>query len=249
VENRQQVVSLAVKTRHGTLMKTVLVVGASRGLGFEFVQQYLSVGWRVLATARKKSDLARLERRGAVAHQLDVTRPEHFAALKTALARRAGDVAIYNAGVLGRQGDATGVRAIPKSDFDSVMHTNVWGAMHAVPAVGPCVARAARQGGGVFVFVSSVMGSLNQMTNAQAVIYRASKSALNAVAKASALEWADKSVVTLALHPGWVRTDMGGADADLDVSHSVAAMRRFITRAKQRHNGRLFDHTGKALPW
>jgi NAD(P)-dependent dehydrogenase (short-subunit alcohol dehydrogenase family) len=224
-------------------MKTVLIIGASRGLGFEFAQQYLADGWKVMATARKQVDVKKLEALGASACKLNVTSPADFAALKTMLARKLINVAIYNAGVFGPH--TRGVEAISKSDFDMVMHANVWGAMHAIPAIAPSVAR----GKGVFAFVSSTMGSIAKMGGPNAVVYRASKSALNAVVKAASLEWADKEVVSFVMHPGWVKTDMGGQAADIEKNESVAGMRKVIADAGSKHNGSFFDYTGKVLPW
>jgi NAD(P)-dependent dehydrogenase (short-subunit alcohol dehydrogenase family) len=224
-------------------MKTVLIIGASRGLGFEFAQQYLADGWKVIATARKQADVKNLEALGASACKLDVTLPVDFIALKAMFARKSIDVAIYNAGVFGPR--TSGVEAISKSDFDMVMRANVWGAMHAIPAIAPSVAR----GKGVFAFVSSTMGSITKMGGPNAVVYRASKSALNAVVKAASLEWADKGVVSFVMHPGWVKTDMGGQAADIEKNESIVGMRKVIASAGSKHNGGFFDYTGKVLPW
>jgi NAD(P)-dependent dehydrogenase (short-subunit alcohol dehydrogenase family) len=226
-------------------MKTVLIIGASRGLGLEFVNQYLADGWKVMATARKASDVKRLAALGATACKVNVTEPADFAALKTLLARKSIDVAIYNAGVFGPR--TSGVEAVEKADFDAVMRANVWGAMHATPAVAPAVARA--KGKGVFVFVSSTMGSITKMSGPNAVIYRASKSALNAVVKAASLEWGSKGVVSFVIHPGWVKTDMGGQSADIEPSTSIAGMRKVIATTTAKRNGGFFDYTGEAMPW
>jgi NAD(P)-dependent dehydrogenase (short-subunit alcohol dehydrogenase family) len=227
-------------------MKTVLIVGASRGLGLEFVQQYLASGWKVIATARKQSDVKRLASLGATAYKLNVLNPGDFIALKSALARKSIDVAIYNAGVFG--GRTTGVQGVDKAEFDAVMRANVWGAMHAVPAIAPAVARAK----GVFTFLSSTMGSIAKMSGPNAVVYRASKSALNAVVKAASMELADKGVVSFVMHPGWVKTDMGGPNADIEATESIAGMRKVIDAAAANHskyNGGFYDYTGAAQPW
>jgi NAD(P)-dependent dehydrogenase (short-subunit alcohol dehydrogenase family) len=224
-------------------MKTVLIIGASRGLGFEFVQQYLAEGWEVIATARKQADVRHLAALGAKACKVNVTSPADFTALKTMLARKSINVAIYNAGVFGLR--TNGVEAISKSDFDSVMRANVWGVMHAIPAIAPSVAR----GEGVFVFLSSTMGSIANIEGPNAVLYRASKSALNAVVKVASLEWADKNVVSFVIHPGWVKTDMGGQNADIEKNESIAGMRKVIAGASSKHNGGFFDYMGKSLPW
>ncbi|MBI3715948.1 MAG: SDR family oxidoreductase [Betaproteobacteria bacterium] len=224
-------------------MPTVLILGASRGLGREFVRQYLADGAKVIATARKKSDVAALEKEGVVAFQLDVTRPDDFLALKKSLARRSLDVAIYNAGVTGPR--LSGVSAIDKADFNAVMQTNVMGAMHAVPVLAPMLAKAQ----GKFAFVSSKMGSIGLMSTASSGLYRASKSALNAVMKAASLEWGPQGVTLFAFHPGWVKTDMGGAGADIDVATSIAGMRKVIAGASVKTNGKFINYDGTEFPW
>jgi NAD(P)-dependent dehydrogenase (short-subunit alcohol dehydrogenase family) len=227
-------------------MRTVLIIGASRGLGLEFVKQYLAAGERVIATARKAADVKKLTALGATACQLDVTQADGFVALKTLLGRKSVDVAIYNAGVFGPH--SQGVAGISQADFDAVMRANVWGAMQAVPAVAPSVARAQ----GVMAFVSSTMGSITNMSNASAVTYRASKTALNAVMKATAFEWASKGLVAFSFHPGWVKTDMGGVGAEIDAQVSISGMRKVIAAAqadREKFNGGFVDHRGQTLPW
>jgi NAD(P)-dependent dehydrogenase (short-subunit alcohol dehydrogenase family) len=233
-----------------TASHTILIIGASRGLGLEFVKQYLAAGDKVIATARKAADVKKLTALGATACQVDVTQADGFVALKALLGRKSVDVAIYNAGVFGPH--SAGVDGITKADFDAVMRANVWGAMQAVPAIAPSVARAK----GVLAFVSSTMGSIANMSNASAVTYRASKTALNAVMKATAFEWGNKAdgkgLVAFSFHPGWVKTDMGGTGADIDAQVSITGMRKVIAAAQadaKKFNGGFVDYQGKTLPW
>jgi NAD(P)-dependent dehydrogenase (short-subunit alcohol dehydrogenase family) len=229
---------------------SVLIIGASRGLGLEWVRQYAADGWHVTATARSDDGLAKLRALGAVAHRLDVLQAQDFVALGQALKGAAFDVAIYNAGVFGPR--TAGVDAVALDDFDAVMRANVWGAMQAVPLMGPAVARAAavaQRRTGVMALLSSRMGSISQTTSPGAVVYRASKAALNMVVRSASLEWADRGVVTLALHPGWVQTDMGGAGADIDAATSVRGMRAVIQAATPASSGTLQDYRGEAIAW
>lgn len=218
-------------------------MGASRGLGEEFVRQYLADGWRVIATARKKTDLSRLAKLGAEVKKLDVTKAADFTALKRALARRTIDVAIYNSGVYGSGGE--GIGTIEQREFDQVMRTNVWGAMRAVPVVAPAVAKSK----GTFVFLSSIMGSIASMENPWAVTYRASKAALNMVTRLASIYWQPKDVTMLVLHPGWVKTDMGGKNAEIERGVSIAGMRRVIAEATPKQNGMFLDYQGNTIPW
>ena len=224
-------------------MKSVLIIGASRGLGLEFARQYRRDGWLTLGTCRSAEQDALLTAVGATALRLDVTDENGFANLAKALDGRSIDVCIYNAGVLG-PADAN-VIAPEANEFDLVMRTNVLGALRAIPVVAPALARAK----GSFVFISSRMGSIGLMTSSGSVTYRASKAALNAVVKAAALEWGQKGVTCMTFHPGWVKTDMGGTEADLEPAASIAGVRKVIANATTDSNGRFFDYTGKELAW
>ncbi|MBL8521823.1 MAG: SDR family oxidoreductase, partial [Betaproteobacteria bacterium] len=180
---------------------------------------------------------------GATALRLDVADEASFGNLSRALDGGGLDVAIYNAGVLGPQNE--GAIPCPAADFDTVMHTNVLGALRAIPIVAPALARR----NGVFAFLSSTMGSIAQQSSARRVVYRASKAALNSVVKTASIEWGAKGVTCISLHPGWVKTDMGGSDADIDPATSIEGMKRVIAGTSTADNGRFFDYTGKEQPW
>jgi NAD(P)-dependent dehydrogenase (short-subunit alcohol dehydrogenase family) len=219
----------------------VLIVGASRGLGLEFVRQYSADGAQVSATARDDAGLQRLAALGAHAIRLDVTDAAAGTTLAAALSGRAFDIAVVNAGVYGPS--SSGLEAPSTSDFDQVMHTNVLGPMRVLPALAAALAPAARVG-----IVSSRMGSMGLRTSPNGWLYRASKAAVNSVLKDASLVLAGRAVC-IALHPGWVRTDMGGAGADLDPTTSVADMRRTLAGLTPEDNGRFFNHDGTELAW
>ena len=224
-------------------MKSILIIGASRGLGLEFVRQYRQEGWLTLGTCRSPEQDALLTSVGATALRLDVGDENGFANLAKALDGRSIDVCIYNAGI---SGPKTTTATAPEADaFDAVMQANVLGAMRAIPVVAPALARAS----GTFVFISSRMGSIGLMASSGSVTYRASKAALNAVVKAASLEWGPKGVTCMTFHPGWVKTDMGGAEADIEPAVSIAGVRKVIANATLESNGRFFDYTGKELAW
>lgn len=225
-------------------MKTALIIGASRGIGMEFVRQYREDGWRVFATARNEDGLAALRALDAEALKLDVTRVESLSGLSWQLDGVELDVAIYNAGVNSER--TTGLAPITKDEFDRVFHTNVLGAMQVAPLVLPFVEAA----GGSFGFLSSRMGSVELMDSNGSWLYRASKAAVNSVVKAVSLE--ARRATCVAMHPGWVRTDMGGENADIDVETSVAGMRRVLARApgeRATHNGGFYNYDGTPFPW
>ncbi|AKC69221.1 SDR family oxidoreductase [Pandoraea oxalativorans] len=225
-------------------MKTALIIGASRGIGMEFVRQYREDGWRVFATACNEDGLAALRALDAEALKLDVTRVESLSGLSWQLDGVELDVAVYNAGVNSER--TTGLAPITKDEFDRVFHTNVLGAMQVAPLVLPFVEAA----GGSFGFLSSRMGSVELMESNGSWLYRASKAAVNSVVKAVSLE--AQRATCVAMHPGWVRTDMGGENADIDVETSVSGMRGVLGRApgeRATHNGGFYNYDGTPFPW
>ncbi|NIE67613.1 SDR family oxidoreductase [Burkholderia sp. Ax-1719] len=225
-------------------MKTALIVGASRGLGLEFARQYVKAGWRVLATARSEASLGELRALGAQTYELDIANPEDIAALGWKLDGERLDVALIVSGVYGPRTE--GVEAITAEDFEYVMNTNVRGPMQLIPILLPLVDAAH----GVLAVLSSRMGSITQTTGTTGWLYRASKAAVNDVLKITSLQ--TRRATCIALHPGWVRTDMGGAHAAIDASASVAGMREVIAEAaaaREVFNGRFFQYDGTELDW
>ena len=223
-------------------MPSALVIGASRGIGREFVQQLLHDGWKVYATARDAAALEELRAAGAEALKLDVAKPESLAGLGGLLDGVKLDLALYVAGVLGPQQDATEPPTV--ADFDAVMHTNVLGAMQAMPLVAPLV-EAAR---GKFVFVTSGMGSIGEAASSGAWwIYRVSKAALNMAVKSGAYDYPKASFI--AMCPGWVRTDMGGPTASISVQECVTDIRRVLATLSVKDSGSYYNHAGRHLSW
>jgi NAD(P)-dependent dehydrogenase (short-subunit alcohol dehydrogenase family) len=224
-------------------MSTVLIVGASRGIGREFVRQYAADGARVIATYRKPDDAAALRELGARPLLLDVRDAAQVAGLGAQLDGEKLDIAVLNAGVYGPR--TTGLAAPSPAEFDTVMHTNVLAPMQLIPLLAPGLV-AAR---GKLAVLSSRMGSISLMTGANGWLYRASKAALNTVLRAASLELGPQQVVCMAFHPGWVKTDMGGAGAEIDVAASVSGMRRVIAAANASHNGKFLNYTGEQFAW
>jgi NAD(P)-dependent dehydrogenase (short-subunit alcohol dehydrogenase family) len=111
------------------------------------------------------------------------------------------------------------------------------------------VAPALLKSKGKFVFISSRMGSIGLMASAVAPTYRASKAALNAVVKATSIEYGPQGVTAFVMHPGWVKTDMGGADADIEPVVSISGMRKVIASATPESNGKFFNYDGAELAW
>ncbi len=216
-------------------MSTVLVIGASRGIGLEFVRQYREAGARVLATARDDAGLARLKALDALPLRLDVASPASVSGLAWQLDGEKIDVALYVAGVMAR---ATATVPPTQQEFDHVMHTNVLGAMQAIPQVAPLVEEA----GGCFVFISSAMAKIGGVDSSRGWTYRVSKAALNMAVASAQHDY--PGAVLVALSPGWVQTDMGGEGAPLTVTQSVFSMRQTISGLGPQHKGAFLDHDG-----
>lgn len=222
-------------------MPTALVMGASRGIGREFVQQLRADGWKVWATARDDAGLAALRGDGIDAVKLDVASADSIATLAWQLDGVQFDLALYVAGVYGPSHGAT---VAPAADeFDRVMHTNVLGAMQVIPTVTPMVEAA----GGKFVFISSGMGSIAGTSSSEGWIYRTSKAALNMAVKSAASDY--PKAIFAAMCPGWVKTDMGGPNATLPVEQSVAGMRAVIAGLTAADSGSYRNHAGRHLAW
>jgi NAD(P)-dependent dehydrogenase (short-subunit alcohol dehydrogenase family) len=222
-------------------MPTALIIGASRGIGHELAQQYIKAGWRTIATARKDEDCKALAAMGAEPHQVDVTDADAIAALGWKLDGEELDVAILNAGVYGPKHDGFPVQL----DFDTVMHTNVLAAMWLLPIVAPLVGAAK----GKLAVISSKMGSMGARTNASGSLYRASKAALNSVLVDTSLIYGPQGATCVAFHPGWVRTSMGGKDADLSVEQSAKGIRQTLADLTPAANGSYLDYDGTSIPW
>jgi len=219
----------------------VLVVGASRGIGLEFVRQFRADAAQVTATARNATGLARLRALGATALQLDVADVASAAALAWYIDGESFDMAVIVAGIYGPK--TTGLEPPAEADFDAVMHTNVLGPMRLLPPIAAALAPNAR-----LAVISSRMGSIGLRAGTSGWLYRASKAAANSVLKDASIALRDHAVC-VALHPGWVRTDMGGAGADLGVCDAVVALRRTIANLRPSDNGAFLDHDGSPLAW
>lgn len=220
---------------------TALIIGASRGLGLELVQQLLAAGSRVIATVRTAEARAALQALGAEVLTVDVADPASVSGLAWQLDGERFDLAFYVAGVMRRQGATT---PPTQQDFDAVMHANVLGAMQAIPQVAPLVEAA----GGVFAFLSSSMSQIGSVGESSAWLYRTSKAALNMAVAAAQHDYPGAALVTI--DPGWVQTDMGGETAPLTVETSVRGMRQTLSHLTAADKGQLLHHDGRrAAHW
>lgn len=221
-------------------MPSVVIVGASRGIGREFVRQYLADGWTVVATARTAEQAAELTAAGATAFTADVTDEASLTALAVA-APGPHDLLILNAGINVREGPLAQVDA---AKWAEVMAVNSLGPLLAARALGPTV-----RDGGTIAALSSTLGSIGANTGGGLYSYRMSKAALNAGLKNLSLELKPRGIAVAALHPGWVKTDMGGKGAEVEVGDSVTGLRQVIAGLAAAKTGVFLDYRGNGLPW
>jgi NAD(P)-dependent dehydrogenase (short-subunit alcohol dehydrogenase family) len=230
-------------------MPTALIIGASRGIGLEFARQYRLAGWNVIGTLRDPATASGLNALATSDAQLeilrcDVTNRGAVEALARQLGGRAIDHMVFNAGI-------AGPREYTMTDFDEhawidVMRTNVMAALRVAGNFVPHVRASERK---LMAFVSSRRGSMAENTWGGHYLYGSSKAALNCVVKSMAVELAPAGVACVLLTPGWVRTDMGGAQAPLSAEASVRGMLDVLERAGLAESGRFFQYDGREIPW
>ena len=223
-------------------MSTVLITGAARGLGLEFVKQYAARGWKVHACARSPESLKEVT--GDIhLHKLEVTDYGAVKALASELKGEAIDVLVCNAGVSGSEAGDLG-RIDPK----------VWRDTFEVNALAPLmmaeafVEQVAASKDRKLIAISSRLGSITHNDGAR-YAYRASKTALNMEWQSLSKDTAAKGLICVVLHPGWVQTDMGGKAATLTIAQSVPSMVKVIDGLKPADNGRFLNYDGTELPW
>jgi NAD(P)-dependent dehydrogenase (short-subunit alcohol dehydrogenase family) len=232
-------------------MSSVLITGANRGLGMEFARQYGNDGWRVFACCRypdraaELTDLARASDGRLSLHPLDVSREPTISELAEALQGKTIDILLNNAGIYGDEShDDFG-----KIDYERWVETfrvNAMGAMRVTEAFVGNVASSEKK---VLAFLSSLMGSISDNGSGGCYLYRSSKAALNAIVKSLSIDLKSRGVKTVVLHPGWVKTDMGGENAPLLPPESVAGMRRVLDGLEAKDSGRFLSYEGAELPW
>lgn len=217
-------------------MKTVLITGANRGIGLEFCRQYAAEGWRVLACSRHPLDLPGIE-----THTLDVGDPTQIHKLAARLAGESIDLLINNAGIYP---DCGGFGKTDYAKWMQAFEINAMAPLRMAEAFVGCLAN-----GSIIATLTSKMGSLSDNTSGGEYIYRSSKAAANMVAKSLSIDLRSSGIISVALHPGWVKTDMGGPSALISVEDSVAGMRRAIAGLTLEESGKFLSYDGREIPW
>lgn len=230
-------------------MKTVLITGANRGIGLEHARSFAAKGWQVFATARTPADadelnaLAKSHAGRFKVFAYDAADPESPAALKSSLSDHPIDVLLANAGASTEKSQTFG--SVDVDDTLNLIRINSLAPLKLAELLADNVARSERK---LIAFQSSQLGSIGNSSGGR-YAYRISKAALNMVAKCVSADLGSRGVIVVALHPGWVKTRMGGSDAPLTVEQSVAGQQRLFERLTTADSGHFFNYDGTQLPW
>lgn len=227
--------------------KTVLLVGASRGLGHAIAVEFIEKGWRVVGTVREASGTELHALAAAYPGQvqlelLDIIEPEQISALRQRLAPVALDILFVNAGTANRDHAAT-IGETSTEEFMRVLRVNALGVMRAIEALHDLVVSD-----GLIGAMSSGQGSIANNTGGGSDVYRASKAALNQLMRSFAARHADDPRAMVLMAPGWIRTDLGGPNAPYSIAETVPVL--VETLLSQRGAGlRFIDRRGDVAPW
>lgn len=229
-------------------MATYLIAGASRGIGLEMARQLRAGGHEVIGTVRRADAGAELKAIGARVELLDTADEQSVQALAEHLDGVAIDVLINNAGVYPDRDSKSMFEVTPEQMMEG-MRVNVCGPLLVTRGLAGNIERGGRK---LAVQITSYMGSVGRAMadNAKGnLAYRSSKAALNMVNALMAHELAARGLTSVAVHPGWVRTEMGGPEAPLSIEQAVEKILATVATFKPEHNGKFIDLDGKELPW
>lgn len=222
---------------------TVLITGANRGIGLEYASQFSEKGYTVIGTARNPDSAEELSVIADRVEQLDVADPASVAALAKRLEGVPIDILINNAGIFERQ-DTT-IDGVDYEMMERTFAVNTLGPLRVTQALLPNLRAGQRK---LIVSMSSQLGSIEN-SNGRWYAYRASKSALNQINKIWSAELGPDGFTCVVVHPGWVRTDMGGPNATYSTEESVAGLVNVIAGLDAGDNGRFYDFQGNPIPW
>lgn len=219
-------------------MAKVVITGTSRGIGRKLAELYSARGDAVIGAARRPQPGLSFEER-----TLELADPASFAAFAAGLKGDAVDVLINNAGVIGPERQAS-----TDMDFEGFAETFAVNTIAPLRLTQALLANIRASGAGKVVIITSGMGSMSH-AKSDHVAYRASKAAVNKVAQALATDLAKENIAVASIHPGWVRTDMGGSNADISVEESAAGIQRVVDGLTVATTGQFWNYDGKPLAW
>lgn len=230
-------------------MVTVLVTGANRGLGLEFISHYLDRGDHVIATYRdiaSSSELIKMseDHDNLMTFNLDVDSEKSLTDFSKQLGNIPIDIFINNAGIYG-----------PRNSSFGHVGTETWIPALRINTIAPVLLTQLiidnLRNGSVkkLIYITSKMGSIDDNSGGGSYVYRSTKAALNAVVKSLSIDLKNEGMIVTLLHPGWVQTDMGGPNGLIDKNTSVSGMIKVIDGLEQSQSGSFLDYTGCHIPW
>ncbi len=227
--------------------KTAFIVGASRGLGLALAEEYLNRGWNVVATVRGSGhtglhSLAERAKGRLEIETCDINEPSQVAALHDRLKSRKFDLLFVNAGVANDAGET--IATVSTEDFIRVMVTNALSPMRFIEAFQDVVPAS-----GTIGVMSSILGSVGENTYGLWEAYRGSKAALNTFMRSFSARHPDDPRALLLIAPGWVRTDMGGPQADLSIDESIPKVVDLITKLSGKPGVHYYNYDGRQIAW
>ena len=226
--------------------KSLLLIGASRGLGHALAEEFLGRGWRVVATVRggdrtKLHDLLAGSEGRLEIETVDIAESDQIDALRARLSGRRFDLLFVNAGTMNPDGETIG--EVSTNEFERVLVINAWGPMRVIERMKDLLAPSA-----VIGVMSSGLGSVANNDRGGYEVYRASKAALNTLMRSFAARTQGEGRRLLVMAPGWVRTDMGGPDAPLGIEDSIPKLTDVLT-APGDAGLQYLDYLGRTVPW
>jgi len=228
---------------------TILITGSNRGIGLEICTQFARDGWKVYACCRnldQAGDLKELQRQYAELHpiQLDVTDYSQMVALAKAIQGEPIDILFNNAGYYGPKGVRFG--EVDLTEWRRVLESNTIAPYMMAETFCDNVAASKYK---LIAMMSSKVGSIADNRSGGGYIYRTSKTALNQIVKSLSIDLEERGITVLALHPGWVKTAMGGPGALISAEQSVSGLRKILLQADQDNSGHFYNYDGSQIPW
>ncbi len=230
-------------------MSNILITGSNRGLGLELVRAFAAAGWQVYACCRRPAEARELhnlaaKHPGIRIHPLDVTDSAQIAALSRELESVPLDILLNCAGIFGPR--PTRLEASDVEGWLATFHTNSLAPLQMALAFSRQLAQAPKP---VLASISSTLGSIAMNQSGGDYAYRASKAALNMINKGLSVDLAPLGIICVVLHPGWLRTRMGGPDATLSPRQSAAGLLKVLLDLESSDNGRFINYLGEDRPW
>ncbi len=228
---------------------TILITGANRGIGLKLTEQFAEDGWQVLACCRAPAQAEQLqaltERNSTIEiYTLDVTNYQQMSSLAEKLANRPIDILLSNAGIYGSRGAVFG--GIDAEEWRQVLEVNTIAPMMLVQSFVDQVAASQQK---LVAVISSKVGSIADNSSGGSYIYRSSKTAVNQVVKSLSIDLVGRGISVVSLHPGWVKTDMGGPNAEISTDESVSGLKSILQSAGRQQSGQFIEFNGNSIPW